>query len=52
MATANAASMVQVFNFFKAHDYPLAKFRVEWTALTDKDKDDLREGIGNGTHTY
>ena len=30
----------------------LGDFRNEWTQLSDKDKNELREGIENGTLTY
>ena len=29
-----------------------AEFRKEWSALSVKDKADLKRGIGNGTLTY
>lgn len=33
--------------------YPtLAAFSKDWKELTDKDKEQIKEGIGNGTLTY
>lgn len=47
--------MLEVFKFFsdnKTNGYALATFRKEWTALNDKDKEDLRNGIKSGTLDY
>lgn len=30
----------------------VAQMNAEWKQLTDKDKEQIREGIGNGTFTY
>lgn len=32
--------------------YTLSQFNAHWKALTDKDKADLKTGIGNGSLTY
>jgi len=45
-----------IWAFFKpsylATNHSLRQFKEEWDALTDKDKNDIREGIGNGSLTY
>lgn len=43
------ATIAEVCKFFGGS---LAKIRAEWNNLTDKDKLQLRVGIGNGTLTY
>lgn len=30
----------------------LTKFSKDWQRLSDKDKDDIRRGLENGTYTY
>ncbi len=45
-----AVTMVDVKNYFEIEN--IAKFRVEWAELTDQDKADLKQGIGDGTFTY
>lgn len=50
-----AASIKDVADFFRSGDGPkvtLKEFSDEWKALSDGDKAQLREGIGNGTLTY
>jgi hypothetical protein len=52
---AELAGMLEVFKYFsdnKTNDYRLAEFRKDWEALSEKDKADLRTGIGNGSLTY
>lgn len=47
--------MLEVFKFFsdnKTNDYNIAQFRADWQALSDKDKEDLKTGIANGSLTY
>jgi len=39
-------------NDFRANPGTLTTFREEWKALTDEDKDQLQEGIDNGSLTY
>lgn len=45
----SAATAAQVMKYF---GMPIAEFKREWMALSDNDKDDLRQGIGDGTLTY
>jgi hypothetical protein len=51
MATA---TLTQVHKFFQGDDkdYNLAKFRAHWSELSDTDKTQLRDGIGDATLTY
>lgn len=53
-AQVKPASLTEVHKFFQGSDskYNLAAFRADWAQLTDKDKTDLRTGLGNGTMTY
>lgn len=44
-----AATMVDVMKWF---DMRPAEFKKEWARLTDRDKDDLKKGIGDSTLTY
>lgn len=44
------ASLSQVREFFGIEQ--AGTFRKEWTALSEQDKSDLRNGIGDGTLTY
>lgn len=52
--TTKPASLSEVHRFFAGDDkdYNLAIFRKDWAGLSDKDKTQLREGIGNSTLTY
>lgn len=43
------ATMVEIQKFF---GIPLALFRKEWSELAEADKEQLRQGIGNGSLTY
>ena len=43
------ASIKEVREFF---DIPVSQFAKEWRMLSDKDKADLKKGIGDGTLTY
>lgn len=47
-----AATLKQISDFFKIPGYTLKEFKKDWESLTDQDKTDLKEGIGNGTLTY
>jgi hypothetical protein len=47
-----AASLKDVMDFFGKNGGTLKDFRAEWEALTDQDKNDLKEGIGNGSLNY
>lgn len=47
--------MLEVFRFFsdnKSNKYNIAQFRADWLKLTDKDKEDLKSGIENGSFDY
>lgn len=47
--------MLAVFAYFsenKTNGYKLAQFKLDWQALSDKDKDDLKKGVGNGSLNY
>jgi hypothetical protein len=48
--TVKPATLAETAKFFGYKN--LAKFRADWSQLTDKDKTDLRTGIGNGTFDY
>lgn len=44
------ATLADVKNFFEIKG--LTAFRKEWEQLSEKDQNDLRVGIGNGTLDY
>ena len=47
--------MLAVYMFFsddKSNGYSLASFKADWQKLSDKDKDQLKTGVENGTLTY
>jgi hypothetical protein len=44
-----AASMIDVMKYFELKAAP---FRAEWNLLTEADKVQLKDGVGNGTLTY
>ena len=46
------ATLTQVTGYFRLTGQTLKGFTEEWKALTEQDKDDLKNGIGNGTLTY
>ena len=46
------ATLKQVADFFRKDGETLTQFSQEWKSLTDDDKAQIREGIGNGTFTY
>jgi hypothetical protein len=46
------ATILDVKKYFGYGTGEAAQFRQEWDALSDKDKADLKNGIGNGTLTY
>jgi predicted component of type VI protein secretion system len=50
--TAKPAGLAAVQKYFATSDYNMAQFRSDWSKLTDKDKTDLRNGLGDGTLTY
>lgn len=43
------ATMVEVMRYF---DMTPATFKKEWSELSDQDKMDLKNGVGNGSLTY
>ena len=43
------ASAAEVMRYFGMR---VGEFRAAWAELTEKDKRELRIGIGNGTYTY
>lgn len=50
-----AATIKDVSDYFKTGDPDrdkLGNFKNEWTALTDKDKAEIKQGLGDGTLTY
>lgn len=43
----------KIWAFFKdAYEGKLSVFKAEWSALSEKDKDDISNGIVSGTLTY
>lgn len=47
--------MLDVYAYFsdnKTNGYKLAQFKKDWQALSDKDKDDLKKGVQDGTFNY
>lgn len=46
---SNPAPLNKVAKFFGG---PLSQFTKEWKQLSDEDRTQIREGIGNGTLTY
>lgn len=50
MTDTKPATLAETAKFFGYKN--LAKFRADWAQLSDKDKTDLRTGIGDGTFDY
>jgi hypothetical protein len=46
------ATLNQVFQFFKSPTYNMTQFSKDWKALPEKDRADLKKGIGDGTLDY
>jgi hypothetical protein len=46
------ASLVDVKNFFEYPTGDLSAFRKDWQKFSEKDKEQIRLGIGNGSLTY
>lgn len=46
------ATLKEVATFFRKEGESLTAFSKEWQALSDADKAQIREGIGNGSLTY
>lgn len=44
------ATLIQVKSYFEIES--AAEFSKEWKQLTDKDKEQLKQGIGDGSLTY
>lgn len=47
--------MLAVYKFFsdnKTNGYKLTDFRAEWAQLADKDKEDLKTGVLDGSFNY
>lgn len=46
------SGIAEVWKYFK-DTYPnMAAFKADWEKLSEKDKQDLRSGIANGSLTY
>jgi hypothetical protein len=46
------ATLKQVTEYFRQPGETLKGFTEEWKALSEKDKAEIKRGIGNGTLTY
>ena len=50
------ATLPEIMNYFGYRDadgkLQVAKFRREWAELSDESKQQIRQGIGNGSLTY
>jgi hypothetical protein len=46
------ASLKQIADFFRKDGETLSQFAEQWKALSDKDKTDIKAGIGDGSLTY
>lgn len=46
------ATLKDVMAFLRKDNETITQFSAEWKTLTDKDKADLKNGIGDGTLTY
>lgn len=47
--------MLKVYDYFsdnRSNGYKLAEFKKDWGQLTDKDKNDLKAGVEDGTLNY
>ena len=49
MATA---TLKDVMAFLRKDNETITEFSKEWKSLSEQDKQDLKQGIGNGTLTY
>jgi len=45
-------SLMEVYRFFKRPEDTIASFGVEWRALTDQDRKDLKSGLADGSLNY
>lgn len=46
------ATLKAVADYFRKPGETLKGFSDEWKALPDKDKNEIKEGLGNGSLTY
>lgn len=46
------ATLKETAAFLRKENETLTQFSAEWKRLTDEDKEQIKEGIGNGTLTY
>ena len=46
------ATLKQIAEFFRKDGETLSQFAEEWKSLSDKDKADLKSGLGDGSLTY
>jgi hypothetical protein len=46
------ATLKQVAEFFRQPGETLSKFAEEWKALSDTDKEQIKQGIGDGSFSY
>lgn len=49
---APLATLKDVAAYFRRPGETLSQFSAEWKELSDKDRTDLRTGIGDGTYNY
>jgi hypothetical protein len=47
-----SATLKDVMNYFKKDGETTKDFTEQWKQLSDKDKDDLKKGLGDGTLNY
>lgn len=47
-----AATIKAVSDFLRKEGETLKEFTAQWNTLSDAEKAQIREGIGNGTYTY
>ena len=52
MAEKKTASIKDVADAVKVPGESLSAFSKQWRELSDKDKEDLKTGVGNGSMTY
>jgi hypothetical protein len=52
MANNTPGTLKDVRDYFKVEGQPLTQFGEEWKQLSDKDKAELKQGIGDGSLTY
>lgn len=52
VAKSTPATLKTVTEYFRRSGETLKGFTEEWKALSDTDKEQLKQGIGDGTLTY